>query len=74
MKSLVTLFLFLQGCLIVLDDDCDPQHPEYEYTETDCYYTTRSFRVCNSYNCWNESRETYVCDEYYICREGVWTQ
>jgi len=72
MRSLVLFFLFLQGCLIVLDEECDPYHPDYEYTETDCYYTVDTFRVCNRNYCWNESRDTQVCEEYHVCRDGVW--
>lgn len=74
MKVLVLLLIFLQGCLIVLDEDCDPYHPDYEYTESDCYYTTDRVRVCNGYYCWNETRDVYVCEDYHICRDGVWNR
>jgi len=74
MKYILFLVMFLQGCLIVLDEECDPYHPDYEYTETDCYWTTGRVRVCNEYYCWNESIERQVCDEYHVCRDGVWVR
>lgn len=73
MKMFLLFFVFaLQGCLIVVDEDCDTNHPDYEYTETDCYYTIDTVRVCNRHYCWNETRDVHVCEEYHVCRESVW--
>lgn len=61
----------LSGCLLILDDDCERDDPDYWYTEHDCYDHRVRVRVCNEYNvCWYEDRYNRVCDDYHVCRDN----
>jgi len=69
MKLLLSLLssLLLSGCLLILDNDCDTDDPDYSHTEYDCYHATRAVEVCDGRYCWEEWRESRVCDEHHIC-------
>ena len=67
---LLVLLCMLQGCLILLEDDCDLYHPEYSHTEYDCYYGQDRVQVCKRYYCWEETREVEICDEHHVCYDN----
>ena len=71
-KLVPFLCLFLSGCIIVMDEDCDPESVDYSHTEYDCYLTLKRVRVCDDYYCWNESREVQVCDDIHVCYDRGW--
>ena len=70
MKYLIIIMtMFLSGCLILLDEDCDPYSVDYSHSEWDCYTSGERVEVCNRHYCWDEYRNVEVCDEYHVCDE-----
>lgn len=62
----------LNGCLIILDDECSKDDPEYWYTDQDCYVIRERVQVCDYYDCWIETRSRRICEEHHICRDQDW--
>ena len=70
MRFVLFFMLFLlNGCLLLIEDDCDPWHPDFSHTEYDCYDARERVDVCNVQYCWEETRTVSVCDEYHVCND-----